>query len=227
MDLDATGHVIYTAHQFNLSSHDNCSDTDEMTYFLSTDSGTVWNDSIYFDCSAIGTPVKIWFLVIDEATNDSIEKGDIRMEVRDVTDPYFIKNSEVKNPYCATHDAVFPGLVAYTDSTISESVIQLLAGDYADNCGVTKIRYMLEHSTYNPPGYNDWHEVPSTEFPPKVFTFNFNPATFLTFYEGITTVTFEIWDGSDSMDDADRNKTIKPIYTISVLPKPNPGSGIE
>jgi hypothetical protein len=60
---------------------------------------------------------------------------------------------------------------------------------------------------------------------------DFNPAVpiMLDFYQGTTYLSFELADGSDALEASGfpRNKTEMMVFTITVLPKPAPGSGIE
>jgi hypothetical protein len=214
MNLDATGKVIYTAKQFNKGSYDNCSDADKLIYQLSTDGGTTWNDSINFDCSAIGTAVSIKFRVTDEALNTTLAGGVINgLSVLDVTPPLFNQNSQALTPYCATYDAV--GSVPASDSI---SLADLALTKYTDNCGVTRIRFKRTHATYAGGTDADWITVAGMVF---------NPAIKLKFYEGTTTVTFELADGkypeNDVAHEGQRNKTTQAIFTVTVLPKPKPG----
>ena len=226
LNLDASGQVQYTAKQFNRASSDNCSDPDEMTYLLSTDMGATWDDTIHFDCSAIGISPSLWFRVIDEAGNSAVQTGSFSTAVNDVTPPVIIKNTETKTPYCAIHDAN-GGVPAYNDE-ISLADFALKVTDYSDNCGVTRLRYKLEHETYTPPigtpGYgSDWLEIAGT-VSGHSYTFTFDPTTMLTFYEGITTITLEAADGSDALG---RRTAEKAVFKVTVSPKPTPKTNVQ
>jgi hypothetical protein len=216
MNLDATGNVIYTALQFNNGSFDNCTDPDDLIYEIYN--GTSWGPSISFDCKAIGTPVNIQFRVTDQSGNTQQAAGNIEgLEVLDVTPPTSGENSnQPKGPYCAPIDAgeYMPGDHAYTD--------EVSLSDFAftpdDNCGVTRIRYKRDFAgAYAPADDADWIDVTGMIFDPTVK---------IKFYEGITTVRFQITDGDGALPENERNSFEQNIFIVTVLPKPAPGGGV-
>lgn len=203
LDLDEFGNVSLSAVDFNDNSSDNCSDPDEMIYELWD--GDSWESSIDFDCSAIGRTVDLQFRVTDQVGLWDI---DSRVDfdglvVSDITAP---QSNETSNqplgPYCATFDAVGP-VPAY----VPLSVENLKLENYSDNCGVTGIRYRLDHESYagGDVGYSDIVDI-----------VNFDPATMVNFYQGTTTVYFEIYDDSGNI------MPEQSIFIVTVLPKPNP-----
>lgn len=205
IQLNENGLFNYAAENFNRSSYDNCTIPDSLFYELSPDGGTSWGTSIDFDCSHIGTEVEIWFRVTDMADLSTEQSGTLNgLFVEDVTDPEFSGDNDYqpRGPYCATNDMV--GLVpAYTDNEITLSKFQLT--NPTDNCGIAAISYRLDHAIYDPA---DTGWIPA----------DFDDTSYMTFYEGETTVWFLLDDGNGNFKEA-------PIFLVTVLPKPDPGGG--
>lgn len=218
--LDVIGEVNYTAIQFNRNSADNCSIEDSLDFYLRTSSTEPWGPSIELDCDDIGTPVTIEFMVVDQSGNDSIQTGSTTFTVRDMTPPSFTLNSEPRGPYCATVDAA-GGIPAYVP--LSLQYFELVENiDYTDNCEVTRIRYKRDynHPTFTGGDDADWVEIVGKDF---------TSPTPIEFYQGITYLWFELADGTPASvaNGNTRNTTQMMVFTVTVLPKPTPASGIE
>jgi len=94
--------------------------------------------------------------------------------------------------------------------------------DYTDNCGVDRIRYKRDynHPTFTGGDDADWVEIVGKDF---------TSPTPINFYQGITYLWFELADGTPASVAAGntRNTTQMMVFTVTVLPKPTPASGIE
>jgi hypothetical protein len=244
MDLNENGVVEYAARDFNLNSGDNCSEVDKLIFKLSTDGGSTWNDTIFFDCDDIGQNVNVMFMAIDQGVDGDDDDGDglidgnaaveidsiPNLQVKDVTIPLTGENdNQFGGIYCARTNAVIGVTPAYTDDEVLLSTFQL--NNYSDNCRVTRIRYRIHHT---PPsaysgflgGNTDWEEIIDADPGTELIDF---PDEFLTLYEGINTLEFELADGSEELENNgfDRNTTVQTIWVVTILPKPIPGALIE
>jgi hypothetical protein len=210
LDLDENGLVSYNARDFNENSSDNCTSPENLIYELYN--GTEWRTSIDYDCTVIGEEVSVRFRVTDEAGLRHEDAGVANLQVRDVTPPVITETANQPiGPYCATNDAgtFAPGAPAYTE--IPLSAFEFMG--YTDNCGVTRIRYKREHTTWS--GDNDATFVEITDM-------IFDPNVYLRFFEGETVLSFELADGSEAHValGLPRNTSEKDIFVVTVLPKP-------
>ena len=218
LDLDENGLVSYNARDFNENSRDNCTSPENLIYELYN--GTEWRTSIDYDCTVIGEEVSVRFRVTDEAGLRHEDAGVANLQVRDVTPPVITETANQPiGPYCATNDAgtFAPGAPAYTE--IPLSAFEFMG--YTDNCGVTRIRYKREHTTWS--GDNDATFVEITDM-------IFDPNVYLRFFEGETVLSFELADGSEAHValGLPRNTSEKDIFVVTVLPKPTiDPNGIE
>jgi hypothetical protein len=226
MNLDASGVVVYTALQHNdpVKTSDNCSEDADMLYEISPDN-VVWGPSLSFNCNDIGKDVNVWFRVTDEAGNaTTVQTAITDLVVKDVTPPETHETSyQPLGPYCATGDAdVVNGIPAYADIPLSALVINR----YTDNCGVYRISYKRDYQPVTYSGGDDaaWQLVDERNDLSEPLVF---PATLVRFFEGKTTVYFQLTDGDPDVVtlETEKNSTEQPIFVVTVLPKPKPGDG--
>ncbi|MFA9392248.1 MAG: LamG-like jellyroll fold domain-containing protein [Prolixibacteraceae bacterium] len=220
MLLDENGLVTLTAYNFDYNSSDNCtSDKDDFFFELWNQDEGRWVTEINYGCGQIGADVAIQFRATDEAGNVGTDgRSTALLPIEDKISPVISETAnQPLGPYCATENKSDDGTIpAYTD------IIPLSAlafSGFSDNCPVSRIKYQLVHESYNPAGYTDWHEITDMDFNP-------DPMVFPVFYQGTTTVTFEVADGSDALEVAGfpRNATTKAVFIVTVLPKPAKGT---
>lgn len=245
LELDNTpnggGQVTYTAAAFNRGSDDNCTKDPELlqpklaaptpeqiisgTFNPNEPLDPLWLDEVSFGCGAIGNTVKLYFQVTDESGNWNWITDDAVFDVKDLHAPVFLKTSSTVPAVCANVNADGFGTPAYIKSDdylvdlANSNALLLLPAHYTDNCTINEVRFKLNNLDYAAPYNNDYNAfgyAPNSTASNAAIYANGDP---IIFYEGRTEVTFRLTDQSG-------NVTEQLIYTIIVLPKPDPGDGL-
>lgn len=200
-ELDENGQLVISATTLNNGSTDNCPGT--LTFKVRKLETEPWADVVIFDCDDVGVSVSVFFKVTDAAGNaDSTEISGIT--ITDDIDP----TVDILFPIEYFHCATISGSPGYVDNI---GDFELDADDYADNCSVTTIDYMVEHPTVGT--VQDWTTGAAANPGNAAYDEDGN---YMRFYEGKNYIYFRVTDASGGVSAPVR------CFIITVYPQPLP-----